>query len=101
MFLYINAGGHDAFCLEREAEAVKGALSAKGISVTETAAPETPDRLVFFFHRAPGTSRDSFRVNDPLLLVQETESAAWLSSPELRKAAGADRVSAVLPETVR
>jgi len=101
MFLYINAGGHDAFCLEREAEAVKGALSAKGISVTETAAPETPDHLVFFFHRAPGASRDSFRVNDPLLLVQETESAAWLSSAELQKAAGADRVSAALPEAVR
>lgn len=101
MFLYINAGGHDAFCLEREAEAVKGALSAKGISVAETAAPETPDHLVFFFHRAPGASRDSFRVNDPLLLVQETESAAWLSSAELQKAAGAEQISAELPETVR
>ena len=101
MFRYMNAGGHAAFCLEKEAGAVREALAAKGLSVTERPSAGTPDHLVFFFYRAPGSSRDSFRVNDPLLLVQEAESAAWLSSPELEKAAEAGRISGALPETVR
>ena len=40
--------------------------------------PGTP--LTFLFEREPGTGRDSFKVNSPLLLFQEAENVSWLSS---------------------
>ena len=43
--------------------------------------PGTP--LTFLFEREPGTGRDSFKVNSPLLLFQEAENVSWLSSRKL------------------
>lgn len=43
--------------------------------------PGTP--LTFLFEREPGTGRESFKVNSPLLLFQETENVSWLSSRKL------------------
>ena len=48
------------------------------------------ERLTFLFSRKPGSCRDSFLVNDLKLLLQKEESAAWLSSAELEKAAEQD-----------
>ena len=43
--------------------------------------PGTP--LTFLFEREPGTGRESFKVNSPLLLFQEAENVSWLSSRKL------------------
>ena len=43
--------------------------------------PGTP--LTFLFEREPGTGRESFKVNSPLLLFQEAENVSWLSSLKL------------------
>ncbi len=43
--------------------------------------PGTP--LTFLFEREPGTGRESFKVNSPLLLFQDTENVSWLSSRKL------------------
>ena len=48
---------------------------------TEMPHPGTP--LTFLFEREPGTGRESFKVNSPLLLFQDTENVSWLSSRKL------------------
>ena len=42
--------------------------------------------MIYQFHRAPGSCRASFRVNDLRLLFTEREGAEWLSEKELEKA---------------
>ena len=76
--------GNEA-CFARKGQAVPEGLKAEGPESVRAA-----DRLTFLFFREPGSCRASFLVNDLLLLFQERESAAWLSSEELRRAAAAE-----------
>lgn len=43
--------------------------------------------VVFLFDRDPDSCRASFRVSDPLLLLQEKEDVSWLSSSRLEEQA--------------
>ncbi|MGI6054037.1 MAG: lactate dehydrogenase [Clostridium sp.] len=54
----------------------------------KTGMPEPGSELTFLFEREPGSCRDSFLVNDPLLLWQEKEDVSWLSSRKLEEQAG-------------
>lgn len=45
--------------------------------------PHPGTALTFLFEREPGTGRESFKVNSPLLLFQEAENVSWLSSRKL------------------
>ena len=83
MFDFYRIGNE--ICFARKGQAVPESLKAER---PETA--RTTDRLTFLYFREPGSCRASFLVNDLLLLFQEQESAAWLSSGELRRAAAAE-----------
>ena len=83
MFDFYRIGNE--ICFAREGRAVPEALKEAGPEAARKA-----DRLTFLYFREPGSCRASFLVNDLLLLFQERESAAWLSSEELKKAAAAD-----------
>lgn len=54
----------------------------------KTGMPEPGSELTFLFERERGSCRDSFLVNDPLLLWQEKEDVSWLSSRKLEEQAG-------------
>ena len=52
--------------------------------------PGTP--LTFLFEREPGTGRDSFKVNSPLLLFQEAENVSCAEQPEAGSAGGKEKL---------
>ncbi len=54
----------------------------------KTGMPEPGSELTFLFERERGSCRDSFLVNDSLLLWQEKEDVSWLSSRKLEEQAG-------------
>lgn len=54
----------------------------------KTGMSEPGSELTFLFERERGSCRDSFLVNDPLLLWQEKEDVSWLSSRKLEEQAG-------------
>ena len=54
----------------------------------KTGMPEPGSELTFLFERERGSCRDSFLVNDPLLLWQEKDDVSWLSSRKLEEQAG-------------
>ena len=83
MFDFYRIGNE--ICFARKGQAVPESLKAEKPETARAA-----DRLTFLYFREPGSCRASFLVNDLLLLFQERESAAWLSSEELKKAAAAD-----------
>ena len=83
MFDFYRIGNE--ICFARTGQAVPESLKAEGPEAARTA-----ERLTFLFFREPGSCRASFLVNDLLLLFQEQECAAWLSSEELKRAAAAD-----------
>ena len=53
------------------------------LSYEKAEMPHSGTPLTFLFEREPGTGRDSFKVNSPLLLFQEAENVSWLSSRKL------------------
>ncbi len=80
MFDFYRIGNE--ICFVRKGQAVPEGLSPEGPEAARTA-----DRLTFLYFREPGSCRASFLVNDLDLLFQSEESAVFLSSEELRKAA--------------
>ncbi len=60
----------------------KGDLTYEKVEMPGAGTP-----LTFLFEREPGTGRESFKVNSPLLLFQETENVSWLSSRKLEEQA--------------
>ena len=83
MFDFYRIGNE--ICFARKGQAVPESLKAEKPETARAA-----DRLTFLYFREPGSCRASFLVNDLLLLFQERESAAWLSSEELRRAAASE-----------
>lgn len=83
MFRYYKIGEEICF-------AEKGQAVPEGVEPVEPDEVRKADRLTFLYFREPGSCRASFLVNDLFLLFQREESAAWLSSEELRKNASAE-----------
>lgn len=53
------------------------------LSYEKAGTPTPGTSLTFLFEREPGTGRETFKVNSPLLLFQESENVSWLSSRRL------------------
>lgn len=63
--------------------------------------PEKITSLIYLFGREPGSSRASFRVNDPAMLFAESENVSWLSSVKLAEAAEGKEVDETIREAIR
>lgn len=63
--------------------------------------PEKITSLIYLFGREPGSSRASFRVNDPAMLFAESENVSWLSSVKLAEAAEGKEVDETIREVIR
>ena len=86
MFAFYRIGNEICFIREGQEEFL-AKMWVEARPLPEKEELKAAERLTFLFSREPGSCRDSFLVNDLKLLLQKEESAAWLSSAELQKAA--------------
>lgn len=63
--------------------------------------PKEITPLIYLFDREPGSSRSSFRVNDPSMLFADQEDASWLSSVKLSEAAQGRQAGEFAEEVIR
>ena len=89
MFAFYRIGNEICFIREGQADLL-AKMWVEARPLPEMEELKAAERLTFLFFREPGSCRDSFLVNDLRLLLQKEESAAWLSSGELQKAAEQD-----------
>ena len=89
MFAFYRIGNEICFIREGQADLL-AKMWVEARPLPEMEELKAAERLTFLFFREPGSCRDSFLVNDLKLLLQKEESAAWLSSAELQKAAEQD-----------
>lgn len=92
MLDFVKTGRRQCFFLRSAAAEIAVALREAGLENDTVPVPAEQwiaegKPPVFLFVRPAGSCRASFLVNDPLLLLQRTESAAWLSAAALERAA--------------
>ena len=85
MFAFFEADRNLCCVREEDLKTAAKALRRAGFGFLRMDAPEKAAALTYLFFRDPGSGRASFLVNDPALLFQDEESAAWLSKTELVK----------------
>lgn len=73
MIFYYKVGEH--YCFSGDS----------GLPYEAIGEPSPQEHMTWLFSRDPGSCRASFRVNDPSLLVAESEDVSWLDKNHLEK----------------